>query len=582
MLKKLGVLLWVCLALVGKASAQGQDIVFVQIEAKRSLLEATQAALDWSGKLPDVNGFALGRGWYGVALGPYSRPDAEQVLRVYRAERVIPGDSFIAFPRQFGAQYFPVGANILGRGIVPAPAPVSPQAPVAEAPAAPVPEPSDETPRQARASERALTADERKELQIALQWAGVYRGAIDGAFGRGTRSSMAAWQAQNNHEETGILTTRQRAQLIKQYNAVLEGLDLAEVTDEKAGISLKIPRAAVKYARHTAPFVQYEPKGEVPDARVILISQPGTQSTLFGLYEIMQTLEIVPLDGPRERKSASFSITGENKDIVSETRVALQNGNIKGFTLVWPRGDEERRTRLLAEMEKSFIRLTGVLPQELIFDEDAGVDLGEGLDIRSPRISRSGFFVDSQGSVVTTREAVQGCARLTLDGEIEAELRADNRDIGIAVLRPVEALAPMAIARFSAEPPRRSSEVAVAGFSFEGVLDAASMTFGRVSAFKGLRGEPEISRLAMSVLPGDAGGPVLDAGGGVLGMLLPRNDTGRALPDEVNFAADAEAVQMVLEEAGLAGALTDSSRPIDPIDLTAAAQGMTVLVSCWD
>lgn len=582
MLKRLGVLLCVCLTLVGKLTAQSADSVFVQIEAKRSLLEATQAALDWSARLQDVNGFALQSGWYGIALGPYARPDAEQVLRVYKAEGIIPSDSYLAFPRQYGPQFFPVGANVLGRAVVPAPVtPVAPDTPVVEAPRIPA-EPADETPRQARASERNLSADARKELQIALEWSGVYKGAIDGAFGRGTRRAMADWQLLNNFEQTGILTSNQRRELIAQYNAVLEGLDLTEIRDEQAGISMKIPTAAVKYTRHTAPFVQFDANGAVPEARVILISQPGTQTTLFGLYEIMQTLEIVPLDGPRERRSASFSITGENRRIVSETRVALQNGNIKGFTLVWPKGDEARRTRLLAEMEKSFVRLAGVLPQELVLDDTPEIDLGEGLNIRAPRVSRTGFFVDSAGSVVTTSEAVAQCSRLTLDGEIDAELVFDARAEGIAILRPSTPLSPMAVARFSAGKPRRSSEVAVAGFSFEGVLDAASMTFGSISAFEGLRGEPGLNRLAMSVLPGDAGGPVLDAGGGVLGMLLPRETGNRALPDDVNFAADAEAIQDVLLAAGMAGALTDSTEPIDPVDLTAAAQGMSVLVSCWD
>jgi hypothetical protein len=65
-------------------------------------------------------------------------------------------------------------------------------------------------------------------------------------------------------------------------------------------------------------------------------------------------------------------------------------------------------------------------------------------------------------------------------------------------------------------------------------------------------------------------------------MLLPKQSGARSLPQDVNFAADAEAIQRLLEEAGLSGAETDSSRAIDPIDLTSAAQNMTVLVSCWD
>jgi len=42
-----------------------------------------------------------------------------------------------------------------------------------------------------------------------------YNAAIDGSFGRGTRNSMAAWQEANGYEINGILTTAQRAELLK-------------------------------------------------------------------------------------------------------------------------------------------------------------------------------------------------------------------------------------------------------------------------------------------------------------------------------------------------------------------------------
>lgn len=578
--------------------AQEEDVVFVQIEARRSLSQATESARGYASELADVNGFSLGGGWYGVALGPYTRVDANQVLRVYRSNRQIPSDSFIALPARFGQQFWPVGANVLGRGVVDSPVPEAaepavdpqtnaPDTPVAVAPdpePAPEPEPEpepDETPREAQRGERLLSPQERRDIQIALKWAGFYRSGIDGAFGRGTRNAMAAWQLENGFSQTGILTTRQRAVLIAQYNAVLDGLGLELVTDVEAGVEIKIPTGVVEFGRYVAPFAHYDSSGDL-DARVLLVSQAGDQSTLFGLYEILQTLEVVPLDGPRERRNSSFTITGENDRIVSETRVFLADGEIKGFILVWPAGDEERRTRLFAEMEKSFRAMPGALPLDRGLDDVQSVDLVSGLEVRKPRVSRSGFFVDPQGIVVTTSMGVMECSRITLDGETEAELLLADDTNGIAVLRPKETLAPQAIARFSDRAPRLQSQVAVAGYSFEGVLGAASMTFGTLSDLKGLGGEAELKRLALNALPGDAGGPVFDAGGGVLGMLLPRAEGGRQLPEEVNFATDGDAIQAVLEQAGLAAALTDSSAPIDPVDLTNAAQGMTVLVSCWD
>ena len=63
------------------------DIVWVQIEAHPTLAQATDRARAYANSLEDVNGFALGGGWYGIALGPYRRSDAVQVLRSYVRDR---------------------------------------------------------------------------------------------------------------------------------------------------------------------------------------------------------------------------------------------------------------------------------------------------------------------------------------------------------------------------------------------------------------------------------------------------------------------------------------------------------------
>ena len=575
-------------SLVWTASVWAQtaeDVVWVQIEAHPTLATAQDRVRDFAAELDDVTGFSLGNGWYAIALGPYRPEDARQVLRVYRAEGVIPRDSYIAESSAYAQQFWPIGANVLNRGAVPPQVAQTPTAdPEPEVAAAPEPAPrpaADETPAEARRSEQLLTAEERRELQVALKWAGFYNAAIDGAFGRGTRASMAAWQAENGFESTGILTTAQRAALIAQYNAVLEGMDLQTVRDEKAGIEIALPTGVVEFDRYEYPFAHYSATGEI-DAQVLLISQAGDQDTLYGLYDIMQTLEIVPLDGQRERRSSSFLLIGRNDRMISHTEAELRNGEVKGFTLIWPAGDEERRTRILDAMTSSFTRIDGVLDASWTDNAEQAVDLVAGLQIRRPRLSRSGFFVSDSGAVVTTLEAVQNCSRITLDNDGEARLAAADDKLGVALLEPMTALAPRAVAQFSSSLPRLQSDVAVAGFSYGGLLGAPTMTFGAVSDLRGLRGEPELTRLEAETLEGDAGGPVFDQAGGVLGMLLPREGSDRQLPANVSFAANGQAVQSLLTQSGISSQRRDSQAPMAPEDITAMARDMTVLVNCWD
>ncbi|WP_323767890.1 trypsin-like peptidase domain-containing protein [Marinovum sp.] len=583
-------------ALVSSLSAvSAQDNrAWIQVEALPSLLEAEERVRDYAEYLPNVNGFAVGSGWYAVALGPYpSRNAATGELRQLRGQGRVPRDSFVVGARALQRQFWPVGADAQ---TPPAEVETSELAEALEAigateasdsteAAADGPETTpavpEETVAEARRSEAQMTGQEKRDLQVALQWAGFYNAAIDGAYGAGTRRAMAAWQEANEVEATGVMTTRQRALAMQQYNAVLEGMGLQRVTDSQAGIEMVVPLGVVEFEAHEAPFARYEPTGDLP-ARVLLISQEGDQRRLYGLYDILQTLEAVPLDGPRERRNDGFSITGSNSRIVSHTEVSLRDGEIKGFMLVWPAGDEDRRTRVLQEMSDSFTRVPGVLPSDIGVGDTQSVDLLSGLQIRKPRVSRTGFFVSEDGTVLTTLEAVEGCTRVTLDGKTEASVSATDATLGVALLTPQTRLAPLEVAELATAAPRLQSEIAVAGFSYEGVLGAPSMTFGKLVDLRGLDGEEALDRVSLSALPGDAGGPVMNSSGAVIGMLLPRDGADRTLPEEVSFSADAGALQTAMRQAGVTARMARGGAALAPEDLTNKARGMAVLVSCWE
>ncbi|WP_170765548.1 serine protease [Ruegeria lacuscaerulensis] len=559
--------------------AQQDAGVWVQVEARPSLREAQERAQAYANVLPDVNGFRLNSGWYAIVIGPYLRSDAEQVLRVYRAEGQIPTDSYIAFSSSLGQQFWPIGANILDRGVVSPPVEPIPQP---EQPVAGLtPQPSDETRSQALQAERLLTAQERRELQTALQAAGFYNATIDGAFGQGTRRSMGDWQRFNGFEPTGVLTTAQRKALMDDYNAPLISVGMDRYSDPEAGIDLDLPLGVVAFDRYEAPFVHFNGSTDL-DARALLISQEGNKSTLRALYEVMQSLEIVPLDGPRQLRGDRFTLEGRGNGIVSYSEAALKDGRIKGFTLVWPEGDEARRTRVLAAIKASFTTNDAVLDAGAGSDAEQRIDLVSGLQVRKPRLSRSGFFTDASGTVLTVSEAADSCSRITLEGDQELQVAWNDADSGVAVLRPSRNLAPISIAEFSADKPRIQSEVAVSGFSYQGALGAPTLTYGQITDVRGLNGEEGVKRLALAAQPGDAGGPVFDDSGQVVGMLLPTPSEGRTLPASVSLAATVDRLNEILSKAGMSGQSAESAALISPNELSRRANGMTVLVHCWD
>lgn len=552
--------------------ALAQEQVFIQVEAQPTLAEAEARVQAYVIEFDNVVGYRLNSGWYAIAIGPYSRFDGERTLRNLRLLGDVPADSFISDGSGYAQRYWPAGAQEALPAVAQTAEPQVPDRPLG----------ADETPREARASEAALDRPAREALQIALKWYGFYTSTIDGAFGPGTRRAMSEYQIAFGDDPTGVLTTGQRARLLGAYGEDISELGMARLDSPETGIALDMPLGRLSFSHFEPPFAHYV--GEDGATKAVLISQEGSGATLRSLYTTLQTLEIIPRDGPRSIGRNSFEIRGENSSIASYTYAALDDGQIKGFTLVWPRGEDRLMTKAADLMRDSFERVDGVLDPALASTGAAqSVDLLAGLQIRKPLHTLSGFFVTETGDVLTSDVNLQSCGRLTI-GDTEAEIRVADPDLGLVVLSPSERLAPLSVASFAQAPGRLQSDVAVAGYPYAGLLDTATLSFGQLADLRGLQGQDTVTRLAIVVTPGDVGGPVLDSTGSVLGMLLPKAETGnQQLPDDVNFAAAADALAAGLGAAGMQITLAaPTGESLPPERLAQIAAGMTVLVSCWE
>ena len=577
------------LALVSAPSAQAQDQVWVQIEALPTLRDAEDRARAYASAFPNVAGFQLRSGWYAIVVGPYGVGDGAAKLVDLAGENLVPQDSYIADGSDFRQQFWPIGAN----GAPVAPDTTTLAAPAVQPPDLAVAEPvitpdaviaPEETKAEARQSESTLSRIDREALQVALQWFGYYASTIDGDFGPGTRNSMAAWQTDNGLDPTGVLTTSQRGTLLAAYGQAQAELGLQRVVEAASGIEIILPTALVKFDHYEPPFVHYTEK-DGSGVRVILISQPGEQSALYGLYDILQTLEVVPFQGERSRGEQSFTISGKSASVASYSYAELSGGLIKGYMLVWKPADGDRMARVLAAMQASFKPSgdTALDPGLAPMDESTRAGLLSGLEVRRPKFSRSGFFIDGAGLVLTTTEAVASCGRVTMERDKDADVIFTDTLSGLAILKPRVALSPAAVAEFQTAPERIGSEIAVSGYSYEDTLPAPVLTFGALEALEGLNGETGVKRLSLDTRPGDAGGPVLNGTGSVVGMLLPRAiDAKKVLPVGVVFAASSASIATRLASEGITTAPSARSGAMAPEDLSTLATGMTVLVSCWD
>ena len=572
-----------CLLIPSAGMAQ-DGTAWVQVEALPDLASAVDRAEAYGSLFPEAAGFRLRSGWYGIALGPYPADEAAIRLDALKAEGQIPDDSFIAYSRDYGDQFWPAAgtaptalpATGTGTGATAEPEPAVTPDPPAETP--------DETKAEARDSEATLLPEDRKDLQTALQWFGFYASGIDGSFGPGTRNSMAAWQEAQGLEPTGILTTRQRRTLLDAWKGELSAFGFTEVVEAESGITVTLPLGLVEFDHYEPPFVHYRAKADGAP-RILLISQPGDQSALYGLYDVLQTLESVPLDGARDRGDREFRIRGTSATTDTTVFAALKGDRIKGWMLISTPGNETRDARILQVLEQSFKPDGDAVLDPGMVAMDAGTKAGllSGLEVRKPRFSRTGFFISPEGAVLTTVEAVADCGRVTIDRATDAEVTLTDAASGLALLKPKSPLAPRAVAEFATSPARPGSEITVPGYSYEDRLPAPTLTFGTLDDLAGLNGETGLNRLSLQSLPGDAGGVVLDASGAALGMLLPAAPAGgKQLPAGVAFALPNAEITRLLTPTGVALLPATNTSALSPAALADTAMGMTALVSCWE
>lgn len=560
--------------------ATAQESSWLQVEALPDLATAQERARAYAALFGDVEGYGLGD-WYVIVLGPMSRDAAGQQLLSLRGENLIPRDSYIVDGSEFGPRFWPTGVND--------PTPLAEPEAITESAIEPeiVVEPEviiipEETLAEARAAEDALSRDEKKVLQEALAWFGFYDGAIDGAYGKGTRGSFAAWQEANGYEATGVLRTKERETLLaaEATEKALYGFDL--VTEVESGIEATLPMGLIAFQNYEPPFVQFAPREE-GGPRLMLISEPGDRASLAGLFNLLQTMEIVPAGGERALADDSFTINASGGTVATYAWAQAAKGQVKGFILTWSPDHAAEMARVVQVVQASF-RSVGdkVLDPGLVpLDEAARQGLLTGLTPRKPAFSRSGFYVGAEGAILTLGRDLQTCSKITVDGDLTATLAATDAASGAALLLPSRALSPSVVGQLAATSPARGAEVVIAGYSYGDKLPAPVITFGRLDELTGLSGEAGINRLTAPVLPGDQGGPILGANGAVIGLLTgPGTDPARTLPEGVVFATDAAALTGFLTAQNLAP-VGFSGPALSPDALSKAALGMTLRVDCW-
>src|SRR5207253_9309876 len=116
----------------------------------------------------------------------------------------------------------------------------------------------------------------------------------------------------------------------------------------------------------------------------------------------------------------------------------------------------------------------------------------------------------------------------------------------------------------------------------------SSVTTGIVSAVAGVRNDPKQLQITAPVQPGNSGGPLVDAGGTVIGIVVSKLNaikiaqaTG-AIPENINFAVNAALARARLDKNGVHyEEASPAGEPLSTPLIAKRAAKYTVMIECY-
>lgn len=204
----------------------------------------------------------------------------------------------------------------------------------------------------------------------------------------------------------------------------------------------------------------------------------------------------------------------------------------------------------------------------------------------------TGVLVSEDGHILTNHHVVEQCAYVTVsrNGEIALEARVVKSDSvnDLAVLKVDREFPEIDVARFRVGLPMRAGEVvATYGYPLAGMLSSSgNISSGNVTALTGINDDTRMVQISAPVQPGNSGGPLIDGGGLVVGIVNARADdmavigaTG-TIPQNVNFSIRANIATNLLESAGVRYNVSPEEAPLSLVDIASTAQRFSFFVLC--
>jgi hypothetical protein len=204
-------------------------------------------------------------------------------------------------------------------------------------------------------------------------------------------------------------------------------------------------------------------------------------------------------------------------------------------------------------------------------------------------LSGTAFSIDAVGHAVTNAHVVPNCKSVKVslgDGRLtEATVAAKDIQNDLAVLMVPSA--PPIHARLNVNPPRQGESVVTYGFPLGGALSAqGNLSTGIISALAGIGNDSRLLQISAPVEQGNSGGPLLDLGGDVVGVVSSKINALKLatvtgdIAQNVNFAIKSSILLDFLQSNGIRPETSPRMKAMPLADIGDRARAFTYMVTC--
>ena len=208
----------------------------------------------------------------------------------------------------------------------------------------------------ARQAYDALPLADRRAIQDNMVWAGVYKGVVDGEFGRMTFNAMRSYTSRRPGAPEGILGAPDRAALAAEAAKARAAMEFRLVQEPKAGLTIGIPQRVFVRKQESGFGARFESADKA--ATVETFRMREGDATLPSLYDSYRA------NAPGRKVTYSvirpdfLVVAAETAQRATYTRVARgQAGGetvLRGFTITWPKAQQARFDMLSVAISNSF------------------------------------------------------------------------------------------------------------------------------------------------------------------------------------------------------------------------------------